>query len=799
MNPRLARTRVTLVAALATLLATSALWPLLETERWPYGAVLAVAVVAATGWLTRSLRVPALLAPLATAATLLVLLTVMYAPTTTVFFAVPTPASLEALRDLVTSGFIDVRRFATPAPESAGLLLLTVGGVGIVAILVDLVAVRLGHPGVAGLPMLALYSVSAGVLVEGPGWIPFLAGALGFLALLLADNREHLERWGRPVVTRRSWERRQAPPVPPTANTAPMAGLGRRIGGFAVVTAVLAPTLVPLTDQSFVGGDGAGSSWLRRFGAPALRAPDPVVSMRRDLLRQSNQVIFSYTSTADRPEYLRTVALTEFNGETWKPGRLRGYDEFTVEPNVALPQSVGSDPTITRTTRTRVTLRDEVSVNFLPAPYAPAEVDAGNGWYYEPDTLTVFSPRGSVKALRYTVTSEVPLPSPTQLDIATDPGVTVKDSLRLPSGLPQEVRAQARQITRGKKTDYRKALALQEWFTETGGFTYSTEPGGNGTDALRDFLRTRRGYCEQYASAMAVMARMLGIPARAAVGFTQGTRVRDDEWEVRGKDAHAWPELWFEGVGWIRFEPTPTGATGQGTADIPGYSERGALSRGTDGGADDRPDIAATGGGNETSTAPGRQRLEATDDPATGAERDSGVGTPLRLGLAGAALLLVAVVGAPALTRRLIRRHRWRRARDPGAVAHAAWTELRDDATDLRFVFRASDSPRTAGARLSARLEPDAAAAAAVERVALAEERARYAPSPDTPAGLRADVRAARAALRRRVSWRSRLRAQLLPASVFCGLRETLRGLAGRYEDLRTAADARLFRRQHRT
>src|SRR5690606_21900234 len=87
-------------------------------------------------------------------------------------------------------------------------------------------------------------------------------------------------------------------------------------------------------------------------------------------------------------------------------------------------------------------------------------------------------------------------------------------------------------------------------------------------DALSHFLLTKQGYCVQFASAMVMMARAEGIPARFAIGFLSGTAGRSGERTVVASDAHAWPELFFSDVGWLRFEPTP----GQRVASAPGYT-----------------------------------------------------------------------------------------------------------------------------------------------------------------------------------------------------------------------------------
>ena len=99
-------------------------------------------------------------------------------------------------------------------------------------------------------------------------------------------------------------------------------------------------------------------------------------------------------------------------------------------------------------------------------------------------------------------------------------------------------------------------VALQDWFRTE--FTYSTDvPDGHGNSAIESFLENRVGYCEQFAGTFAAMARSLGIPARVAVGFTQGEQQDDGTYVVLGRNAHAWPEVWFDGYGWVPFEPTP--------------------------------------------------------------------------------------------------------------------------------------------------------------------------------------------------------------------------------------------------
>ena len=119
----------------------------------------------------------------------------------------------------------------------------------------------------------------------------------------------------------------------------------------------------------------------------------------------------------------------------------------------------------------------------------------------------------------------------------------------------------AREVTAGATSRFEKAVRLQDWFREDGGFRYSlTERGpGNSTDDLLDFLSPdgRVGYCEQFAASMAVMGRSLGIPSRVAVGFLRPDKVEEGHYVYSAHDLHAWPEMYFDGIGWVRFEPTP--------------------------------------------------------------------------------------------------------------------------------------------------------------------------------------------------------------------------------------------------
>jgi transglutaminase superfamily protein len=253
------------------------------------------------------------------------------------------------------------------------------------------------------------------------------------------------------------------------------------------------------------------------------------------------------------------------------------------------------------------------------------------------------------------------------------------------------VRSLTTEITSAAPTRFQKAVALQNWFRDPseGGFTYSTDVSlSNGTDDLVRFLSKgdggRTGYCEQFAAAFAVMARELGIPARVAVGFFRPDRVGTDTYVYSSHDLHAWPELFFSGSGWVRFEPTPAGGAEGVATDAPSYTTQ------------EVPTSPETGGPSDSASEvdPGLVR-DSNEAQPTGAEdaknkrtSDQG-GFPwawLAGGLGG--LVLVVVVGLGPRTLR-------RRRRDQRGLLgpEEAWQELRDTAIDLGLPWPQQRSP----------------------------------------------------------------------------------------------------------
>jgi hypothetical protein len=286
---------------------------------------------------------------------------------------------------------------------------------------------------------------------------------------------------------------------------------------------------------------------------------------------------------------------------------------------------------------------------------------------------------------------------------------------------------------------------------------------------------------------MAVMARLLDIPARVAVGFTRGTPTGAGTWLVGLHDAHAWPELYFEGVGWVAFEPTP----GERTGDPPPWARADAA------GGPDSPNPTSTAAPT-TGASPGPQNPRATEgrqDILEELRSDGGGGggaigagpvqipvVPLAIGLGVLALLSV-----PSVTRLVVRRRRWLGAGTPAEQARAAWADLQDTLVDFGYAWQASDSPRHGVARLVESRELDAEAAEAGRRLARATEQARYAPvMPGSVGDLRSDVETVRSGLAASAGRWGRWRATLLPRST----RAVSSALAERFADGLDAVDA---------
>ncbi len=270
----------------------------------------------------------------------------------------------------------------------------------------------------------------------------------------------------------------------------------------------------------------------------------PLVDIRSRLVNQGNVELFRVN--ADAEAYWRVTTLPEFDGRTF---RLPKRKLTEIDDDQA---AVGAGGREIRQQYQILSLQGQL----LPAAADPIAVLPNDDVRLNADTSTLVKTSDLQPEELFTVVSRAPDITAEVLDSATTSSPPDEVFLGLPDDFPGSVGELAAEVTAGAATDYQRMLALQNWFQT---FEYSTEvQAGHGTSAIENFLEIRTGYCEQFSATFAAMARTLGIPSRVAVGYTSGVLRSDGWYGVLGKNSHAWPEIWFDGVGWVAFEPTPS-------------------------------------------------------------------------------------------------------------------------------------------------------------------------------------------------------------------------------------------------
>ncbi|WP_375000274.1 DUF3488 and DUF4129 domain-containing transglutaminase family protein [Aeromicrobium sp. CTD01-1L150] len=630
----------------------------------------------------------------------------IFVPQTLAAGVVPTASSFVALAEQLGRARVLIMEEAAPAPAARPIVLVLTIAFALLVVVAGMLLRRRRGDLLLGVLLVVVFVVPPLVSGRPPAAVTFVVPAAAWLVVLWSRAAD---RGPRSAL------------VPATA-----------LGACGLVVAVVLPPALP--DVSGVPRD---------WGAPAPRVfgdgINPMLQLGKNLRRGSTRVAATYTTTLDGPPYLRAAVLRDFDGQTWRPVGPRAVGRG--EGNLAMGESIE-----TESAQTTITI-DELRSTMLPTPYPATGVSGlSEAWRWNRVGQTLVSESAeSEEDQQYTVTSLDVQPTAEQMRALGEPfRAGMRDYLRLPDDVPEVVARTAREVVSGTDNDYDRALALQEHFQTRYQYSESApvagDYDGNGVQVLERFLEERAGYCVHFASGMAVMARELDIPARVVVGYAPGRAVGfedgDQVFEVTSDDLHAWPELYFEGVGWVGFEPTPS--VGEPTA----FTEpRTATSA---------PEGVGSEGRDEGSRAMDRQRDEEpviTDDPPSGA----------RSTLVVAGLLLVAGL-LPGTIRILLRRRRL-----AAAGPEPWWREVQATAVDHGLLVRASQTPRTFAAELVVDGGIDEAALAALlEDV----ETSRYGrPGTRTIE----DVTAARtvvAGLARRGGRRERLRARWVPRSL---------------------------------
>jgi transglutaminase-like putative cysteine protease len=433
-----------------------------------------------------------------------------------------------------------LRTAVVPVPANGAALLLALVALWAAAAASQWSAARLDGILGAMVPQLALF-VAIGALGKGAYvWQTMLWAGAAAAFLLTA----HLER----LTNARTWFQTRA------SHPSRLVTGGAAAAVVAVlVAAVIGPHLPGSGHGAWLDyrhslGTGAGS------GPGTISAISPLVDIGSEL--NSEPAVTLFTVQSPLPQRWRQVALDDFDGVQWTLNE-RTSSSFE-----------GGDPVDEVEVQQHYDLTN-LGGNFLPAAYRTVRVDGSiPGFATVPDSATVVV---SAKhgALRYTVTSLVPSPSAQALQDSAevDPNSApdnVQRALALPPDLSHAdaLRILAQNIVNaaGARTPYDKALAIQNYLRDPKTFTYDQHiPAYTKSDALYHFLFvTHRGFCQQFAGAFGALAREVGLPTRLAVGFLPGEQRPGNVWRVTTKDAHAWPEVYFDGVGWLTFEPTPS-------------------------------------------------------------------------------------------------------------------------------------------------------------------------------------------------------------------------------------------------
>jgi transglutaminase-like putative cysteine protease len=722
---------------LAMLVALGGLHELLNGALWWLTTSLVVIVVICAITTVRFFTRRALVPIGAGVLTLVVVMTLVFAADTAILGVIPTFDSLGRFADLLAAGAQSIQSQGVPAEAVPGILFILALCAGVMAIAVDTLAFAGAAPALAGIVLLAFVAAPGFIGPELTDPIFFvLAAAAWLLVIYVASPRSQ-------------------------------PGVAFGLGAVALVVALVVPIVLPPTVSSDTPASGV---------AGYATGLNPIIDLGDDLRRASPVLAMTYTTTSEQRQYMRMATLDDFTNEEWAPSTGTGTRENTPDAIAADADRSVEVAVIESSTEVKM---GNVRGRWLPLPYAPTRVEGlvGN-WVWDPETLNVRSHRSTVRGQEYTVTTRTADPTSDQLRAAS-PAVpsALQRYLQLPENLPPIVAEEAAEVTAGLTNNYDKALALQRYF-RGGDFRYSEEApvrqGYDGTSAsvIGEFLERKSGYCVHFASAMASMSRSLGIPTRISVGFTSGSAsenrdTSEQEFRVTTEELHAWPEMHFDGIGWVRFEPTV------GRGSVPQYKDAVADDPATPDVDESAPSAAPPG-------TPSDAEAEGLDSGSvTSAAEDTGPdANAIVVSLTAIALLLLLC--APAIARVAVRRARLHK-RGARGFALAAWDEVRDTARDLGWSLSDADTPRELAGRLTAArggsllLEsaPIGGSPVTEQEAVAALDRLRHGLERETFAGGNAavqtaprDVHTVLRALRHGVGAGARTRAAIVPTSV---------------------------------
>lgn len=668
--------------ALAVIGASLSLNGVLRGWAWLVPVITVVVTVALTLALLRALRAQPLLVTLGGLVSLVLILAFTFFRQQSVAGFLPTADTMNQLRRLIRRAGDTVVSESAPVAPNVGIVLVTCACLGLVVVLMDALAVPLGMPATSGIGLLAILVVPATIKPLSVGLLGFLATAAGYLLILA------FSQWF-------------APDSRVQSGAAGNSGHLRRTAVTGII-ALAAALVLPLAIPGFDRGTFPQGSRLNPWGSS--NGLNPMITLGNSLRNPSGEGRITYATSSSRPVYLRSVTIDRFEGETWAPDD-RSFARLVGPDNITTPYEVQGE-----------VIRELTSIDtgqftspYLPAPFAPEAVTGLSGrWTWDPSTLTIQAENTTSRNQQYVVFSSMPRLTVQSLARATEqPRDIPGEFSQIPNNLPDSIRQTANNVA-GSGSPFAKALAIQRYL-RSAEFTYSLQApiqngyDGNGISVLADFLDKKSGYCVHFSSAMAVMARLQGIPSRIAVGYAPGRLTGDTvalagqgsfpEFEVDARDAHAWPELYFEGLGWVAFEPTPSRGV------VPDYASEASTPGGISSNIQEDELLAVP--------SPAPSAAPPVPVPAGGQAAQGASNGILGVLYASAVVLFIALLlASPRLVRAGIRARRLApgvSSRTPGRSvkgAAPAWAELKDLARDYGFRTTPSETPRLFSSRL---------------------------------------------------------------------------------------------------
>jgi transglutaminase-like putative cysteine protease len=559
-------------------------WLLLPTgsgARWQFVVLSGFIIGLVITWTAVTYHLRASVVVLINAGALFLAAARFAAPAESVFIF-PTPAGLASLWSDLTRAFDLIRNGVEPVRPVTGLVIILTALFWLLGALLAW-GLSKDHPFVGLLPPLVVALQFATLDRRTGGLLIHAVFVVLVAASVFAIAYDERDRGAGRMASSRS----EPPSKAPAPTAALLVALAVTVAVFG--TGMLGPAVPRDGTVTWRTPGGLGGGF---YGSVSY---NPYVGIHDGLVSQEGIPLFRARLAGDVPPdevYFRLLTLETYRNGQWSASRPEVYP---------LDQTPLEQPGHEYLGATRPLTADveilALSQQWLPAPYAVAGADGSESEAFRirrSDTALVFRGDRTYRNMEYRVSSAVPEVRPEEIAGAPGGGFSplftaaatagedlppigdvtfreLPDADRytdLPENIDPRVKDQADDLTMRLTTPFEKGLAIEHWFRETGGFVYDLEVDqGHSEDLLASWLfddsadnvSYRRGYCEQFATSMAVMARSVGIPTRVVLGFTPGREVAANEVVILDNNAHSWVELWIPAVGWVAFDPTPRG------------------------------------------------------------------------------------------------------------------------------------------------------------------------------------------------------------------------------------------------